>query len=151
MDLNLFITRQRMFTTAILGLLSRNQVFYVSKMTQLVAYDHEKDEDSDGSESDKEKGKKTNRSIFSDRIAKDLINSHDKVDHRLLKMHKITTGPTQKIDKMGYLGVKDHLNKSLTSKFANSESDLVKKDEKHGDKPILLQNFFSKLRNSEPP
>ena len=32
LDLNLFIKRQRMFTTAILGLLSRNQVFYVSKM-----------------------------------------------------------------------------------------------------------------------
>ena len=116
-----------------------------------MAYDREKDGDSDGSDSDNEKGKKNNRSIFSDRIAKDLINSHDKVDQRLLKLHKMTTGPTHEIDKMGYLGVKDHLNKSLTSKFMNKEPDLVKKDEKHGDKPVLLQNFFSKFRNSEPP
>ena len=74
-------------------------------------------EDSDGSKSDSEKDKKTNKSIFTDRIAKDLINSHDKVDRRLLKLHKFATGPTQKIDKMDYLGVKDLLLQSLSRKF----------------------------------
>ena len=116
-----------------------------------MAYDYEKEflyEDSDGSESDSEKGQKTNRSIFTDRIAKDLINSHDKVDRRLLKLHKFATGPTQKIDKMGYLGVKDLLFKSMSMNFMNKEEpDLVKKDEKHGDKPILLQNILSKFGN----
>ena len=111
-----------------------------------MAYDHEKEilhEDSDGSESDNEKGKKTKRSIFTDRIAKDLINSHDKVDQRLLKLHKFTT--TQKIDRMDYLGVKDLLLKKLASRFLKNLPDVVKKDEKHGDKPILLQNMDNKI------
>ena len=93
-----------------------------------MAYDHEKEilyEDSDGSESDSERGKKTNRSIFTGRIAKDLINSHDKVDQRLLKLHKFATGPTQKIDKMDYLGVKDLLLKRLASRFMKPKPDIV--------------------------
>ena len=118
-----------------------------------MAYDHEKEilhEDSDGSESDNEKGKKTKRSIFTDRIAKDLINSHDKVDQRLLKLHKFATGPTQKVDKMGYLGVKDLLLKSLTSRMMNPKPDLVTEGEKQGEKPKLLQNILSNLRSIGP-
>ena len=119
-----------------------------------MTYDHEKEflyEDSDGSENVNEKDKKSNRSIFSDRIAKDLINSHDKVDQRLLKLHKFTTGPTQKTDKMGYFGVKDILLKSLTSKMMNRKPDLVTEDGKQGEKPkLLLQNILSNLRSIGP-
>ena len=82
-----------------------------------MVYDHEKEivyEDSEGSESDKEKGKKTSKSIFTDMIAKDLINSHEKVDQRLLKLHKFATGQTQQNDKMSYLGIKDLLTSRLT-------------------------------------
>ena len=117
-----------------------------------MAYNHEKEilyEDSDGSKSDTEKDKKTNKSIFTDRIAKDLFNSRDKVDQRILKLHKFTAEKTQYIDKMDYLGIKDLLFRSLSEKFKSQESDLVKKDEKHGDKPKLLLNLGS-FRNVEP-
>ena len=114
-----------------------------------MTYGYEKDEDSDGSKSESDKDKQTNKSIFTDRIAKDLFNSRDKVDQRLLKLHKFAAGPTQKTDKLGFLGVKDLLFKSLTQNFKKKEPGLVKKDEKHGDKPKLLLNFAS-FRNTEP-
>ena len=43
-----------MLTTAIFGLLNRNQMFYASKMTQLVASDVKRAYDSDWSFSDDE-------------------------------------------------------------------------------------------------
>ena len=71
-----------MLTTAILGLLNHNQVFYATKMTQLVAFDVDKkalkyESVSSYSENDSHmpKGKKTNKSIYTDKIAKDLVNS----------------------------------------------------------------------------
>ena len=84
-----------------------------------MTYSYEKEilhEDSAGSKSESDKNKQTNKSIFSDRIAKDLLNSRDIVDQRLLKLHKFASRPTQKTDKLGFLGVKDLLFKSLSQK-----------------------------------
>ena len=86
-----------MTTMAILGLLNRKQIFYTTKLTQLVAYDDERavlDGESERSYSENEdlaKMKKTSRRTFADRIAADLISSRDKVDKRLLKLHAIAT------------------------------------------------------------
>ena len=58
--------------------------------------------------------KQTSKSIITDRIAKDLVNSRDPVDRRLLKIHKIFAVSNNKIDLIKYLGVKASLSKSLT-------------------------------------
>ena len=84
-----------MLTTAVFGLLSHEQAFYASKMTQMVVNDDKNakiDQKSDsysGSDSNQEGQKRTHKSIYTDRIAKDLINSKDKVDKRMLQLHKI--------------------------------------------------------------
>ena len=64
--------------------------------------------------------KKTSKTIFTDRIAVDLVNSRDKVDKRLLKLHKIASDSTQKTDLLDYLGVKDNLRRSLSRSFSHS-------------------------------
>ena len=122
LDLERFIKRQRMLTTAVLGLLNRNQVFYASKMTQLVAYDEERkllEKDSEFSFSDnnidRADDKETSKSTFTDRIAKDLINSRNKVSKRLLKLHKIAENRHKPTDLISYLGIKDSLGKSLAA------------------------------------
>ena len=97
LDLEKFIKRQRMTTMAILGLLNRKQVFYTTKLTQLVAYDDERavlqgeSERSYSENEDMAKMKKTSRRAFTDRIAVDLVSSRDRVDKRLLKLHAIAT------------------------------------------------------------
>lgn len=79
LDLEKFIKRQRMTTMAILGLLNRKQVFYTTKLTQLVAYDDERavlqgeSERSYSENEDMVKMKKTSRQLFADRIAVDLV------------------------------------------------------------------------------
>ena len=85
-----------MLTTAIFGLLNRNQIFFASKMTQLAVYDDKSallnvDSDISYSENDEDlvSKKQTSKSIYAGRIAKNLINSKDKVDKRMLKLHKI--------------------------------------------------------------
>ena len=111
-----------MLSTAILGLLNHRQVFYATKMAQLVTFEQEcaslSDEDSNISYSENDekdfKGKdRTNKSIYTDRIAKDLINSHDKVDKRMLKLHKIAENSSKSTDLIDYLGVKEGLAKSI--------------------------------------
>ena len=80
-----------MLTTAFLGLLNHKQVFYASKMTQLVVYENKQadmNENSDScyseSNSNQVGHKRTNKSIFTNKIATDLINSNAKVDKRML-------------------------------------------------------------------
>ena len=82
-----------------------------------MAYDEERavlDEDSDFSYNESnmvlQSNKKTSLSTFTDRIAKDLINSHNKVDKRMLKLHKIVETSYEKTDLINYLGVKDNLS-----------------------------------------
>ena len=80
-----------------------------------VAYKHG-DSDLSHSENDIDidDNKQTSKSIITDRIAKDLVNSRDPVDRRLLKIHKIFAISNNKIDLIKYLGVKASLSKSLT-------------------------------------
>ena len=49
MDLKRFITRQRMQITALIGLLSANQTYFVTKKSQLVVLDQSDDYDDDNS------------------------------------------------------------------------------------------------------
>ena len=92
LDIEKFIKRQRMLTTAILSLLSGKQIYYASKMAQMVTYDEDEkggpQGDSDNSYSDGDTDLlgniHTSKSMFVDRIAKDLISSRDRVDMRLL-------------------------------------------------------------------
>ena len=135
LDLEKFIQRQRMNTMAILGLLNRNQLFYASKMSQLVASDNDqrtKDNfDSDISFCEDEQqtlanNGQTKKSIFTDKIAKDLFYSRDKVDRRLLKLHKLAKQPprrrTSLLGMLEYLGVSTHI-KGVFKSSSSSESD----------------------------
>ena len=65
-------------------------------MTQLVAYDDKSAQinnvsDISYSENDGELAnkKQTSKSIYAGKIAKNLINSQNKIDKRMLKLHKI--------------------------------------------------------------
>ena len=57
--------------------------------------------------------KQTNKSMYTDKIAKLLVNSHDKVDKRMLKLHKIAEKSSKSTDLIDYLGVKDGLFNSF--------------------------------------
>ena len=99
-------------------------------MTQLVAFDDEKNvmfgnSDSSNSENDEAQAskKQTNKSLYTDKIAKNLVNSHDKVDQRMLKLHKIVENSQEKTDLINYLGVKDSLSKSLFKGLSKSKVD----------------------------
>ena len=79
----------------------------------MLVYDDEmavKHDESDFSASEDEENqdikKKTNKSIYRDKIAKNLVNSHDKVDKRMLKIHRIVEKSHQKVDLISYLGSK---------------------------------------------
>ena len=116
LDLEKFIKRQRMLTTAVLGLLNHEQAFYASKMTQLVVYDDEKtdmNEKSDSySESDSNQvgQERTNESFYKNKIAKDLIDSSDKVDKRMLYLHKIVEKTNKKTDLIDFLDRKNSIS-----------------------------------------
>jgi len=64
--------------------------------------------------------KQTSKSIFTDRIAKDLLNSHNKVNNRLLKLHRIANNSHQTTELIDFLGVKENLSKNLFKNFAQS-------------------------------
>ena len=85
------------------------------------------------SEIDKDEGDKrqTSKSIFTDRIAKDLINSRNKVDIRLLKLHKIAENKYKTTDVIDLLGVKENLSKSLFKSISQTQSQplSLKKEE----------------------
>ena len=140
LDLEKFVKQQRMNTLAIFGLLNRNQLFYASKMSQLVAsndYRTNENCDSDSSFCEDEQqlanSRQTKKSIFTDKIAKDLAYSRDKVDRRLLKIHKMAKQPpsrrTKLLDLLEYLGVQEHIKGAFQS--SSSETD---------KKGVLLSN-----------
>ena len=89
---------------------------------------------SDFSDSESAKNKdsnnKTIKSIYSDKIAKNLVNSLDRVDTRMLKLHRIVKKPHQKTDLINYLGLKESLfSKSLFKSVPKlSTPDSVTKD-----------------------
>ena len=53
---------------------------------------------------------------------------------------------------MGFLGLKDMIFRRMTASFTSpKEPNLVKKDEKHGDRPkLMLTSLFGGFRNIEP-
>ena len=59
------------------------------------------------------------KSSWTDNIAKKIELSQDKVDQRMLKMHKIFK--VQKLDLIDHLGVKDQISKSLLKGYAVSK------------------------------
>ena len=72
----------------------------------------------------------TSKSIYTDRIVKEIIKSGDKVDKRLLKLHKISENSrTATTDLISYLGVKASLTKRLSISEPQPLPESVKKDE----------------------
>ena len=105
-----------MLTTAVFGLLNRNQAFYAAKMTQLRIFDYESSalsnvsnfSDSE-SEENKDSDKKTLKKSYRDKIAKNIVTSLDRVDKRMLKLHGIVKNPRKKTDLIDFLGLKEAL------------------------------------------
>ena len=58
--------------------------------------DAKSDIDSDFCDSDDQKGKQKSKTVFTERITRDLISSQDQVDKRLLRLHNISTDPQPK-------------------------------------------------------
>ena len=111
-----------MLTTAVFGLLNRNQAFYAANMTQLRVFDYESaalsnvsDFSDSESEENKDSDKKTLKSTNRDKIAKNIVTSHDKVDKRLLKLHSFVKKPPKKTDLIGFLGLKEALFRRMSA------------------------------------
>ena len=58
--------------------------------------------------------KKTSKSIFVDCIARNLVNSHDIVDKRMLKLHKIVSNSSKSRNLLDYLGVSAEVSRRFT-------------------------------------
>ena len=102
-------------------------------MSQLIASDDQRTNencDSDVSFCEDEahlaKSGQTKKSIFTDRIAKDMIFSRDKVDRRMLKLHKLAkqtpSRRTSLLDLLEYLGVSEHI-RGVFESSSSSDSD----------------------------
>ena len=97
LDLQKFIHRQRVFTTAILGLLSRTQSKFVDKMSQLVIRESSNFEETS---SDQE--------LLSDLLNQDenytakMIKSVDKVDKRLVNLYRVRKAEQHGIPNVGF-------------------------------------------------
>ena len=94
-------------------------------MTQLVAFDAEKkalkyESVSSYCESDSRISKNiiTNKSTYTDKIAKHLVNSQDNVDKRMLKLHNIVENKKEKANLFNFLGIKEGIVRSLTARPA---------------------------------
>ena len=83
LDLRKFIHRQRVFTTAILGLLSGTQSRFVDKMSQLVIRESSNLEETS---SDQELSEPLNQD---ENYTAKMIKSQDKVDKRLVNLYKL--------------------------------------------------------------
>ena len=84
LDLRKFIYRQRLQTTAILGLLSGAQSFFVDKMSQLVIRESSNlEETSSDDELSDLQGKDTMD------YAKNMTLSDNKIDERLINLYRI--------------------------------------------------------------
>ena len=96
-------------------------------------------EDLDIKEESKVSKHLTSKSIYTDKIAKEILNSRSKVDKRLLNLHKISENSrSSKTDLINYLGVKANLSKRLSIGFIQpSPADLVKKDETSGNHVMI--------------
>ena len=90
-----------MLTTAILGLLNRNQILFVTRISRLVTFEDEQAllaESSDLSQSEIESEAfdsktLTKKSTYYNNLAKDLVNSSNRVDKRFVKLHEMHANP----------------------------------------------------------
>ena len=89
MDLRKFIHRQRVFTTAIIGLLSGPQSLFVNKMSQMVV----RESSDTGTSADDELDDMQKEDVL---YVRKMILSQGKVDNRLLNLYKL-----RKADKTG--------------------------------------------------
>ena len=80
LDLRKFMHRQRMFTTAAIGLLSGPQNLFVNKMSQLIIRESSNSETS----GDDELNYKQKSEL---QYVRKMIHSHDQVDKRLLRFY----------------------------------------------------------------
>ena len=92
-----------MLTTAILGLLNRNQILFVTRISRLVTFKNKQallavssDLSPSETESDAFDNKKsTEKSTYYNNLAKDLVNSSNRVDKRFLKLHEMHANPNR--------------------------------------------------------
>ena len=120
-----------MLTTAVFGLLNRNQAFYAANMTQLRVFDYESsalsnvsDFSDSESEENKDSDKKTLKSTYRDKIAKNIVTSLDKVEKRMLKLHGFVKKPRKKTDLIGFLGLKEGLFRRMPALDPDSKDFL---------------------------
>ena len=113
-----------MLTTAVFGLLNRNQAFFAANMTQLRVFDYESaalsnvsDFSDSESEENKDSDKKILKSTYTDKIAKNIVTSLDRVDKRMLKLHGVVKKPKKKTDLIGFLGLRDSLKRQMSAKL----------------------------------
>ena len=110
-----------MLTTAILGLLNRNQILFVTRISRLVTFEDEQAllvESSDLSQSEIEseefeKKTSTKKSTDYNNLAKDLVNSSNRVDKRFLKLHEMHSNPNRKTGLLRWLGFNESVRRSL--------------------------------------
>jgi len=96
LDLRKFIHRQRVFTTAILGLLSGTQSQFVDKMSQLVIRESSNLEETS---SDQELSDPLNQD---ETYTAKMIKSEDKVDKRLVNLYKVRKAEQHGIPNIGF-------------------------------------------------
>ena len=94
LDLKKFISRQKLHTQALLSLLSGKQTFYFAKMSRSIVKEinyEQSDRGSDEGSSSGDSGSQALRSkneLIVDHIARQLLQSTDKVDQRILNLNR---------------------------------------------------------------
>ena len=131
LDLERFLRRQRMQTTAILGLLNRTQIMYATRMSRLVTFEDKQallsetsDLSSSANESDPFDGKTSSKSTYYNKLAKDLVKSSNRVDKRFMKLHEMHAYPNRKTSLLEMLG----FNQRLSQMFPRAVSPQSKQD-----------------------
>ena len=82
LDLRKFLTRQRVFTTAILGLLSGKQSFLVDKMSQMIIREDDTQTSGTSSEGELSDWQRDNMN-YADKMA----TSKDPIDRRFINLY----------------------------------------------------------------
>ena len=119
-----------MLTTAILGLLNRNQIMYATRMSRLVTFEDKQallaetsDLSSSANESDPFDGKTSTKSTYYNNLAMDLVNSSNRVDKRFMKLHEMHAYPNRKTSMLEMLGFNLRMSQMLPKRAGTSQSD----------------------------
>ena len=118
-----------MLTTAVLGLLNRNQILYATRMSRLVTFEDKQallaelsDRSSSDSDSDPFNNKTSTKTAYYNNLAKDLIKSSSRVDKRFIKLHEMHAYPNQRTNLLKILGIGDAMRRLSFQKGSHSRS-----------------------------